>query len=295
MLDKALAELYNVETRRLNEQVRRNRGRFPEEFMFQLTTKELENLMSQNATSRWGGMRKLPYAFTEQGVAMLAGVLKSKTAVGVSIQIIKAFVAMRRFIASNAQVFQRLDRAEQNLLEHDKMFEQVFKAIESKGIKPEKGIFFNGQVFDAYRFISDIIRGAKKSIILIDNYVDDSVLTLFSKKAKGVAVTMLTKNFSKQLRLDLKKYNSQYEPIKVLEFNNSHDRFLIIDEKETYHFGASLKDLGKKWFTFSKFDKESLGLLGGLEKFFNSINRDRKKNTGSCSFLFWLPICLLRY
>ena len=266
MIDTDLAELYNVETRALNQAVKRNSERFPENFMFQLTEDEFENLMSQFviSSSQWGGRRKLPYAFTEQGVAMLSGVLKSDTAVRISIQIISAFVAMRKFISSNAQIFHRLDVVEKRQLEHDKKFDRIFDAIQSKGIKPEKGIFFDGQVFDAYKFVSDIIRTAGKSIILIDNYVDDSVLTLFSKRNKDVEVIVFTKEISKKLSLDLAKHNSQYPQVQVKEFKHSHDRFLIIDHKEVYHIGASLKDLGKKWFAFSKFNKEAFKLLDRL-------------------------------
>ena len=266
MLDRDLAELYNVKTKRLNEQVKRNLERFPQGFMFQLTNSEFELLRSQIATSSsdWGGIRKLPYVFTEQGVAMLSGVLKSETAVRISIQIMNAFVSMRKFIASNAQIFQRLGNVEKKQIEYDKKFNQIFDAIESKDIKPEKGIFFNGQIFDSYQFVSDIVRSAKKSIVLIDNFVDDTVLTLFSKRNKDVNATIFTKGISKQLVLDLKKYNSQYSQIAIKEFKNSHDRFLIIDNKEVYHFGASLKDLGKKWFAFSKFDKESFKILKRL-------------------------------
>ena len=234
--------------------------------MFQLTEDEVDFMVSQNAIpskQHLGGY--LPYVFTEQGVATLSGVLKSKRAIEVNIQIMRAFVAMRRFITSNAQLFQRIDKTEQKLLEHDNKFEQVFKLIEDKELKPEKGIFFNGQIFDAYNFVSDLIRSAKESIVLVDNYVDDSVLTLFSKREKDVGVVVYTKNFTKQLKLDLIKYNSQYPSIGIKEFKYSHDRFLIIDNKEVYHLGASLKDLGKKWFAFSKFDKEALKLLEKLE------------------------------
>lgn len=212
-----------------------------------------------------GAHRKyLPYAFTEQGVAMLSGVLKSDTAVRVSIQIMNAFVAMRKFISSNARIFQRLDVVERKQIGHNKKFDEIFDALQSKDIKPEKGIFFDGQIFDAYKFVSDIIRTSDKSIILIDNYIDDSVLTLFSKRNKNVQVVIFTKEISKQLLLDLAKYNSQYPYVEVKEFTQSHDRFLIIDNKEVYHFGASLKDLGKKWFAFSKFDKEAFNLLDKL-------------------------------
>ena len=268
MLDGDLAELYNVETRALNQAVKRNIGRFPKNFMFQLSEKEYKNLASQIVTSSsgWGGRRNFPYAFTEQGVAMLSGVLKSDTAIKVSINIINAFVSMRKFIASNAQIFKRLDFVEKKQIEHDKKFEQVFSAIENKDIKPEKGIFFDGQIFDSYKFVSDLIRSAKKSIILIDNYVDDSVLTLFAKRDRDVSVVIFTKEITRQLSLDMAKYNSQYPPILIKEFNYSHDRFLIIDENEVYHFGASLKDLGKKWFAFSKFDKEAFKLLDRLKE-----------------------------
>lgn len=264
MLDEDLAELYNVETRRLNEQVKRNSERFPQEFMFQLTEQEVKILMSQFAISSWGGRRNLPYAFTEQGIAMLSGVLKSDTAIKVSIQIINAFVAMRKFIASNTQLFQRLDSVEKKQIVYDQKFEKVFDAIQSKDLKPEKGIFFDGQIFEAYKFVSDIIRTANQSLILIDNYIDDSVLTLLSKRKNEVKVIIFTKEISKQSSLDLAKYNSQYPPLEIKEFTQSHDRFLIIDNKEVYHFGASLKDLGKKWFAFSKFDKEAFTLLEKL-------------------------------
>jgi len=294
MLDSDLAKLYGVETKVLNQAVKRNAERFPQEFSFQLTADEnnllrsqivtLENgnhltlqidtsknepnLKSQFVTSSWGGKRKSPYAFTEQGVAMLSGVLKSAKAVQISIQVINAFVAMRRFIAANAEVFQRLGAVERKQIEHkveaDQKFEQIFNAIEERSIKPKQGIFFDGQIFDAYQFVSDLIRTARKSIIVIDNYIDDAVLVLLSKANKKVQITILTKTISQQLALDLKKYNEQYPAITIKEFPNSHDRFLIIDGKTVYHFGASLKDLGKKWFAFSKFDKDAFKLLERL-------------------------------
>lgn len=264
MLDADIAALYHVETKALNQAVKRNAERFPQQFMFQLSVQEYEELKSQIVTSSWGGRRTLPYAFTEHGVAMLSGVLKSDTAVRISIQIMSAFVAMRRFMASNANMFHRLDSVEKKQIEHDKKFNQLFDAIESKDIRPEKGIFFEGQVFDSYKFVSDIVRIADKSIVLIDNYIDDSVLTLLSKRKKTVSVRIFTKDISKQLLLDLEKHNLQYPVIEVKEFKHSHDRFLIIDNKEVYHFGASLKDLGKKWFAFSKFDKEAFKLLDRL-------------------------------
>jgi len=268
IIDYDLAELYGVETKQLNRAVKRNIERFPKEFMFQLNDFEYKSLRFQFGTLKTGRgkhRKYLPYVFTEQGVAMLSAVLNSETAVKVSVQIMGAFVAMRKFLLNNAQLFQRLDKTEQKLLEHDNKFEQVFNLIESKEIKPEKGIFFDGQIFDAHKFFSDIIRTANISIILIDNYIDDSVLTLFGKRKENVKVTIFTKEISKQLSMDLKKYNSQYPSIEVKEFKRSHDRFMIIDNREVYHFGASLKDLGKKWFAFSKFDKEALTLLDKLE------------------------------
>jgi len=269
MIDNDLADIYGVEVKRLNEQVKRNTERYPTEFCFQLSEEERQNLKSQFATSSWGGRRTNPYAFTEQGVAMLSGVLKSETAVRTSIQIINAFVAMRRFIATNAQVFQRLGAVERKQIEYkeetDQKFEQIFNAIEERSIKPKQGIFFDGQIFDAYRFVSDLFRTAKKSIIIIDNYIDDTVLTHLTKRHNTVSVTILTKTISKQLALDVKKFNEQYPAIEIKEFDNSHDRFLIIDDKTVYHFGASLKDLGKKWFAFSKMDIGAAEMLTRLE------------------------------
>lgn len=266
MLDKDLAELYQVETKQLNRAVRRNIERFPENFMFQLTEKEYSNLRYQFGTAKISHVkrRNFPFAFTEQGVSMLAGVLRSKTAVKISIQIINSFVAMRKFIQSNAEIFQRLDSVERKQLQFDEKFEKVFKLIESKNITPSKGIFFDGQVFDAYVFASKLIQSAQKSIVLIDNYVDESVLLILSKRKKGVSCDIYTENLKDKLKLDLKKHNSQYPLINLHKFNKSHDRFLIIDDKEVYHVGASLKDLGKKWFAFSKFEKEVLGVLSRL-------------------------------
>ena len=263
MFDRDLAGLYGVETRVLNQVVKRNIERFPSDFMFQLTKDELKDWKSQIVISNKEimGIRNLPFVFTEQGVSMLSGILKSKKAIEVNIKIIRTFVAMRRFISTNAQIFTRLDRTEIKLLEHEKNFEKVFKALETH--EQKQGIFFDGQVFDAYSFVSDLIRSAKESILLVDNYVDDSVLTLFSKAGKKVKVKIYTKDVSKRLMLDVEKFNSQYGSLEIKEFNRSHDRFLIIDS-EVYHFGASLKDIGKKWFAFSKFDVGSLRLLKRL-------------------------------
>lgn len=270
MLDRDLAAFYGVETKVLNQAVKRNLDRFPQEFMFQLTKGELENWKSQIVTSNKEkmGLRKLPYVFTEQGVAMLSGVLKSNTAVKMSIQIISAFVAMRKFILNNAQLFQRIDTVEKRQLKHeiktDEKFEKVFNALQKKELEPKQGIFFDGQIFDAYKFVAGLIRKAEKSIVLIDNYIDETVLTLFSKRKKKVAVTIYTKEISKTLALDIEKFNAQYPPVDVKVFKDSHDRFMIIDNDNVYHFGASLKDLGKKWFAFSKFDKSAFTILKKL-------------------------------
>lgn len=278
MLDSDLAELYGVEVKRLNEQVKRNIERFPESFCFQLNDSEMHilisqivisnnkiNLKSQIATSSWGGRRTNTYVFTEQGVAMLSAVLRSETAVKISVQIINAFVRMRRFIASNALIFQRLDTLETKQLVTDKKIDYVLNAIESKEIQLKQGIFFDGQIFDAYKFVADLIRTAQKSIILIDNYIDDSVLTILTKRRTNVKIILLTKSISNQMALDVKKYNEQYPAIEIREFKNSHDRFIIIDNTTVYHFGASLKDLGKKWFAFSKMDIGAIEMLGRLE------------------------------
>ena len=256
ILDSDLARLYDVETRVLNQAVKRNLYRFPDDFMFQLNSDELKNLISQNVISRWGGNRKLPYAFTEQGIAMLSSVLKSVTAIEVNIRIMRAFVAMRRFTAVNAQLFQRLETIEYHQLEmkqhqecSDRRIDEVFKHLDA-GLPPEQGIFYDGQVFDAYRFVSDLIRKAEHSVVLIDNYVDDTVLSLLDKRADGVSATIYTQHISSRLQLDIDRHNKQYPSVAIKQFNRAHDRFLLIDD-EVYHIGASIKDLGKKWFGFT--------------------------------------------
>ena len=263
MLDRDLAKLYQVETRRINEQVKRNIERFPDDFMFQLNEEEFKILKSHFATSSWGGIRKLPYAFTEQGVYMLATVLKSKVATQTTIAIMRTFTKMKNFLQNNSLMLERFERIEHRLTIHDEKIDKLFKAIEDKNIKPTQGIFFDGQIFDAYELINMLIKQAKNNIKLIDNYIDESVLTLFSK-VPDIKVTIYTKTITKQLKLDLQKYNSQYKNIEIKEFKASHDRFLIIDDRDIYHIGASLKDLGKKWFAFSKMDKDSLKILEKL-------------------------------
>ena len=288
MLDVDLARLYGVETKRLNEQVKRNMDRFPEDFMFQLSKDEVDFLRSQIATIENGdnnvlrsqiatienegnGLRSqivtldmrgrhvkyMPYAFTENGIAMLSGVLRSPQAININIQIMRAFTTMRHFIASNAQVFQRLEVIEHtqlSLVAHkedtDKKFEEVFRRLDEGSAKPTEGILFDGQVFDAYTFINDRIREAKTRIILIDNYPDDSVLKMLDKRKKGVSAKIYSKMLLPQIKIDIAKHNAQYAPIDLVPFDRAHDRFLCIDDT-VYHIGASLKDLGKKWFAFS--------------------------------------------
>ena len=250
ILDTDLAMLYGVETKRLKEQVKRNIDRFPDDFMFELTREELNSLRSQIATSNGrGGTRYLPYAFTEGGIAMLSSVLKSGIAVEVNIRIMRAFVAMRHFLANNAQVFQRLANIEYHQIETDKRIDEVFKRLDAN-VQPQQGIFYDGQVFDAYQFVSDLVRKAKNSIVLIDNYVDDTVLTLLDKRSDNVTATIYTQHISQQFQLDISRHNTQYPAINVEHFNRAHDRFLLIDD-EVYHIGASIKDLGKKWFAFT--------------------------------------------
>ncbi len=263
MLDSHLAEIYGVETKIFNQAVKRNLSRFPEKYRFQLTDEEFDNLRSQFVTSSYhGGRRYLPYVFTEQGVSMLSAVLKSDTAIDISIKIIDSFVAMRRFLTNNAGIFQRLENVEQKLLKHDDNFNKIFNALESSCAKPTQGIFYDGEIFDAYVFVSELIKSAKDNIMLIDNYIDETVLTLLSKNPH-IKITIYTKTISPQLKLDVNKYNSQYDNLELKKFDLSHDRFLIIDN-EIYHIGASLKDLGKKWFAFSKMNKDSLEFLDKL-------------------------------
>jgi hypothetical protein len=249
ILDSDLAKLYGAETKRFNEQVHRNINRFPTTFMFQLTSEEWDSLRSQFATINGRGQHRkyLPYAFTEHGVIMAAAILKSEMADRASVKVVEAFVAMRRFLSANAQVFQRLETIEYKLLESDQKFEDLYSKLEEKSLKPQQGIFFEGQVYDAYELICNLLKSASSRIILIDNYVDESVLTMLDKRPAGVSAAIYTQKISAQLALDIAKHDAQYPPIPVLIFNKSHDRFLIIDNR-VFHIGASIKDLGKKWF-----------------------------------------------
>ena len=261
MIDRDIAELYGVETKRLNEQVKRNIERFPEEFTFQITREEFESVKSQFATSRnnmfvgqEGGTRKLPYVFTEHGITMLASVLRSESAVNASIQIVKAFVAMRKFFLSNAQIFQRLDSLEIHRIESDKRIDELFTRMDRYKIDDTQGIFFQGQIFDAYAKFQNFISQAQKEIILIDNYVDITVLERLSTKNNGVDVTIYTLPNTRLTTQDVRSFNAQYPTLTVRHTTSMHDRFLIIDNTILYHLGASLKDLGRKCFAFELFD-----------------------------------------
>jgi len=261
MIDSDLAELYQVETKYLNRQRGRNIDRFPEDFCFQLTKDEYEILRCQKVTSNIesasGGRRYMPFVFTEQGIAMLSSVLKSDTATRVSINIMRAFVAMRQFIVSNQELFSRLDRLELKQLENDKKLEQVFDYIAANTEKKQH-IFFDGQIYDAFSLIVDIIRRAKNKLVLIDNYVDTNTLNLLCKKNKGVSITILTSGAGDLTGQDISKFNAQYPTLKVKMRNDFHDRFLIIDDQEAYHIGASIKDAGKKSFGISKIEDDAL-------------------------------------
>lgn len=265
MLDEDLAFLYGVSTKRLNEQVKRNKDRFPEDFCFKINREESNILRSQFATlNKKVGRKYLPYAFTEQGVAMLSAVLRSPTAVKVSISIMSAFVSLRKIISENKEIYYRLDVVERKQILTDQKIEKILRAYNHQAAIPSEKIFFEGEVFDAHELISRIIRSAKKSISIIDNYLNESILSLCTKRQKDVVVTLYTNHTSPDFQLDIDKFNAQYDPVKIIQFDKSHDRFIIIDNTEVYHLGASLKDLGKKWFVVTKLDISALKLLGKL-------------------------------
>lgn len=262
MIDRDLAELYGVETKRLNEQVKRNIERFPANFMFQLNENEKEELVA--ICDRFAALKHSsynPYAFTEQGVAMLSAVLKSETAVKTSIMIMNAFVSMRHFLLSNERIFVELDFLKKHFIEtaihqkeSDKKINELFTLMDKYRIEEKQGIFFQGQIFDAYAKFESFIQAAKNEIILIDAYIDLTVLEQFAKKKSGVTVKIYTDEKTRITNLDIQKFNSQY-PGLTLHFTSAmHDRFLIIDGSVLYHIGASLKDLGKKCFAFEILD-----------------------------------------
>lgn len=279
MLDSDVAMLYYYETKKINQAVKRNIERFPKKFCFQLTEEEFSSLRSQivtlnkttvqedfedsslrsqivtlNENTGRGKHRKyLPYVFTEQGIEMLSGLLKNDIAIQVSINIMDAFVEKRKFLMVNGQLFERLTNVEYKLLEHDKKFDKVFDQLQNEENIKQK-IFFEGQIYDAYSLIIDIIKKANKKILIIDNYIYDSVLKMLTKKNKNVEVVILTSNKSNIQKIDIQKFNKEYPILKVAETNKFHDRFIAIDNKEMYHLGASIKDLGKKCFGINKIE-----------------------------------------
>ncbi len=257
MLDSDVANIYHCETKYVNRVVKRNIERFPEEFCFQLNKNEFESLRCQfvtlNENGRGQHRKYLPYVFTEQGIAMLSALLKSRIAVSVSVNIMKAFIEMRKFLMINGQVFERLTSVEHKLLEHDKKFDEVFNQLQlEENIKQR--IFFDGQIYEAYSLIIDIIKRANNKILIIDNYIDDSILKMLAKKKNNVEIVILTSNKSNIENLDIKKFNKEYPILKVAKTNKFHDRFIVIDNKEMYHLGASIKDLGKKCFGINKIE-----------------------------------------
>jgi hypothetical protein len=285
MTDRDLARLYEVETKVLNQAVKRNIERFPEQFCFQLSEAEAANWRSEQGLfgdrqildsrsqfvtlklQRGKNLKYLPYVFTEQGVAMLSAVLRSGRAVEVSIRIMTAFVEMRKLYSMHSGLIQRLEGIERKQLQHDKHFEMVFSALEKKDSIPVEGVFFDGQVFDAYELASRIIRSAEKNIVLIDNYIDENALRQLSKRKEGVKVFLLSNSKKETLQLDVDKANEQFGGFCLCFFTKSHDRFLIIDGADVYHLGASLKDLGKRWFAFSRLEKSSVnGILSEVRK-----------------------------
>lgn len=270
MIDKDLALLYGVETKRLNEQVKRNIERFPEDFMFQLTMEEC--LRSQFATlnqAQGQHLKYLPYAFTENGIAMLSSVLRSETAIAVNIKIMRTFSQIRKSVYKDSNLSNRVELIEYNmsdmrrlLIETTDKVDSIFESMKGTSILPIQGIFFDGQIFDAYTFVSDLIRKTIRRIVLIDNYIDDTVLTLLDKRFPDVTATLYTGKLSKTVQLDISKHNSQYAPIEIKTFDKAHDRFLIIDD-DVYLIGASIKDLGKKWFGFTRMENTDADELIG--------------------------------
>lgn len=267
MLDSDLAMLYQVETKRINESVKRNIKRFPVEFCFKLSEEEVLNLKSQFATSSLdnekghGGRRKLPYVFTEQGIAMLSALLRSDVAIQVSIQIMNTFVEMRRFFVNNSLMFERINEVELRQLEYqkesDEKFELIFDYISQHEEKTQK-VFFEGQIYDAFSLFVDLISKAEKRIVLIDNYVDISTLNILSKKNIDVKAVIYTVKKTRLSEADIEEFNQQYPQLEVRYTDVFHDRFLIIDETMAYHIGASVKDAGKKCFGINKIEDEKI-------------------------------------
>ena len=265
MLDSDVSRLFKYQTKDLNRNVRNNIERFPGYYCFKLTNEEYKYLRCKiftlNENGRGQHRKYLPYVFTEYGITMLAGLLKSEVAVNVSIKIVNSFIEMRKFLSANGQVFERLTNMEYKLLEHDKKFDIIFNQLQhEENIKQR--IFFQGQIYDAYSLIVDIIKKASKKILIIDNYVDDSVLKMLAKKKNNVEVVILTSNKSNIQNIDIQKFNKEYPILKIAKTNRFHNRFIVLDNEEMYHLGASIKDLGNKCFGINKIeDKEIVGKI----------------------------------
>ena len=258
MIDRDLAYLYNVETKALNQAVKRNISRFPESFRFQISDDEKDELVTncdRFKTLKHSSLN--PYAYTEQGIAMLSAVLRSDVAVEVSVKIMNSFVEMRKFLLSNREMFARLDRVELKQLETNKKLEEVFDYIATTKEVKQK-IFFNGQIYDAFSLMVELVEKAGTELILIDNYVDINTLNILSKKKDGVNVLIVTSGKGNLTEKDIAKFNSQYPKLKVKINEDFHDGFIIIDRKEVYHIGASIKDAGKKSFGITKLEVEEL-------------------------------------
>jgi hypothetical protein len=254
MLDRDVAKLFKLQTKRLNEQVKRNVERFPEHYFFRLTTHEKQELVANcDRLSSLKHSSAPPLVFTEYGISMLATLIKGEFAATMSVTIIDTFIRYSKSIRKGELLATRLDLLEANVNTHQRKIDEILALLEPDSTR-KQGIFFENQIFDAYAFFSDIVSRARKSIILIDNYIDHTVLLQLAKRRANVSATIYTERISATLQLDLTKHNAQYQPIEIQRINQVHDRFLIIDEKELYHVGASIKDLGKKWFAFSRMD-----------------------------------------
>ena len=264
MLDRDLAEIYGYETKNFNRQVKNNIEKFDEDFMFQLTKDEsntisrCKNFTLNEKDGRGSNLKYLPYVFTEQGIYMLMTVLKGELAVQQSKTLIRLFKKMRHYFAENAGIINRISDAETKLIEHDEKIGTIFSIIDRYKIEDKQGVFVKGQIFDAYIALQNLIKKAQKEIILIDNYIDLTILERFAKKKVGVKVIVYTRQDTPVTKLDENKFNAQYPSLTLKHTNNMHDRFLIIDNTEIYHIGASLKDLGKKCFGFTKLEDAQL-------------------------------------
>ena len=287
MLDKDLAFLYQVETGALNRAVKRNIKRFPESFCFQLSEEEYENLRCQIGISSleingYGGRRYLPYVFTEQGIAMLSAVLRSDVAIQVSIKIMNTFVEMRHFMANSSLVLNRINEIEVKQLVYQKdaeeKFDKIFTYI-SEHEEVSQKIFFEGQIYDAYSLLTELIAKAKTEIVLIDNYVDVGTLNILAKKRENVKAQIYTVKRTRLSPTDINNFNQQYPVLGVDYTEEFHDRFLIIDGILAYHVGASLEDAGKKCFAINKIEDRAniIDILNRIKKADNEGTDDGRK------------------